>query len=136
MDDRGPASIVIHRRIEWSDTDASGHYHHTAAMRLFEAAETELLARLGILDEIYGRLPRVHFALDFRRVLRFRDAVEVRAAVARVGRSSIGYQFQIVRDGEECASGEVTAALVRASGEGTEPWPAAYRELLTRAGPQ
>jgi hypothetical protein len=24
------ASIVIQRRIEWSDTDASGHWHNTA----------------------------------------------------------------------------------------------------------
>ena len=30
------ASIRIQRRIEWSDTDASGHWHNTAAFRMIE----------------------------------------------------------------------------------------------------
>ena len=57
-----PASIVVQRRIEWSDTDASGNYHNSAVFRLIENAETALLDRLGFLHEVYGRLPRVHIS--------------------------------------------------------------------------
>src|SRR5436309_592020 len=43
--DGSPASIVVQRRIEWPDTDASGRYHNTAAFRFIEVAETTLLDR-------------------------------------------------------------------------------------------
>jgi hypothetical protein len=53
-----PASVRIQRRIEWSDTDASGAYHNTAAFRLMEAAETTLVERLGLVGDIYAiRVP-------------------------------------------------------------------------------
>ncbi len=79
-----PASIVVQRRIEWSDTDASGNYHNSAAFRLIENAETALLDRLGFLHEVYGRLPRVHISADFVRPLAFKDLVDVAVAVAAV----------------------------------------------------
>jgi len=43
------ASIVVPQRIEWADTDASGHYHYIAAFRLYEAAANALMDRLGLL---------------------------------------------------------------------------------------
>jgi hypothetical protein len=49
-----PASITIQRRIEWSDTDASGHWHNVAAFRMLEWAETALLDRLGLVDNVYA----------------------------------------------------------------------------------
>lgn len=61
-----PASLVVQRRIEWPDTDASGWWHNTAGFRFIEVAETALLERLGILDDVYGRLPRVHISADYR----------------------------------------------------------------------
>src|SRR3989454_11197891 len=89
----GPAGIVVQRRIEWPDTDASGMYHNTAAFRFIEVAETALLERLGFLHGIYGRHPRVHIDADFLLPLRFRDVVDIHLAVARVGRSSLHYEF-------------------------------------------
>ena len=46
----GRASIVMERRIEWPDTDASGFYHNSAVVRLLETAETLLLDRLGFVS--------------------------------------------------------------------------------------
>src|SRR5262245_40158851 len=34
-----PASLRIQRRIEWTDTDASGAWHNSAAFNLMESAE-------------------------------------------------------------------------------------------------
>src|SRR4051794_39630191 len=38
------------RRVAWVDTDAGGRIHFTAAFRWAEAAETELVRSLGVLD--------------------------------------------------------------------------------------
>src|SRR5256885_17221943 len=83
-----PASIVVQRRIEWPDTDASGMYHNTAALRFIEVAETALLDRLGFVHQVYGRHPRVRIEADFLRPLRFRDLVGIELRVAEGGRTS------------------------------------------------
>ena len=130
-----PASLVVQRRIEWPDTDASGWWHNTAGFRFIEVAETALLERLGILDDVYGRLPRVHISADYKGKLVFRDLCDCRIAVAGVGRSSITYDFQMRKDGELCVTAKVVASLTDKDGNPSE-WPEAYRDLLLSAGPQ
>lgn len=129
------ASITIQRRIEWSDTDASGHWHNTAAFRMVEWAETALFERLGILEDVYGRLPRVHVDADFHRLLDFRDLVDATIAVTGVGTSSVTYAFTIDRDGERCVTMNVVVVLLDRDGV-KQTWPDAYRTLLLEAGPQ
>ncbi len=132
---RSPASIHVQRRIEWPDTDASGHWHNTAAFRLIEVAETALLERIGLLQQIYGRLPRVHIRADFRQLLRFRDLLDCYIQVARIGETSITYDFQIWRDEELCVEAEVVAVLLAPDGD-TAEWTQDQRDLLLSAGPQ
>lgn len=129
------ASITIQRRIEWSDTDASGHWHNTAAFRMVEWAETALLERLGLLEDVYGRLPRVHVDADFHRLLDFKDVVEATIAVAAVGTTSVTYAFSIDRGGERCVTMNVVAVLLDPSGK-KQAWPDGYRTLLLEAGRQ
>ena len=130
-----PASIVVQRRIEWPDTDASGRWHNTAAFRFVEVAETALLERLGILDDVYGRLPRVRIDAEFVNRLEFRDLVDCSISVANVGTSSIAYDFAISKSSEVCAKAKVVAVLLDEQGHAA-PWPDEYRELLLSAGPQ
>lgn len=130
------AEIIVQRRIEWTDTDASGYYHNSVAFRLFEAAETVLLERLGLLDEVYGRLPRVHLEADYKKLLSFSDVVEIRAAVAAVGQSSITYDFTVERAGELYVTGRGVAVLVDKAGGVKDTWPQEWRALFLTAGPQ
>ena len=134
-EDRGPASIIVQRRIEWPDTDASGRWHNTAGFRFIEVAETALLERLGLLDDVYGRLPRARIEADFKARLVFRDVLDLFLGVTRVGRSSINYMFELRKGDEVAMAAEVTAVLLDDSGAPTE-WPQEYREILTKAGPQ
>jgi acyl-CoA thioesterase FadM len=134
--DRAPASIVVQRRIEWPDTDASGVYHNTAAFRFIEVAETALLERLGLLDEVYARLPRVRIEANFLLALRFREIVDIELAVAGVGESSVTYEFQMRRRGEVAVRGRAVAALLSESGGRPVPWPDEYRTALLTSGPQ
>jgi YbgC/YbaW family acyl-CoA thioester hydrolase len=131
-----PASILVQRRIEWPDTDASGVYHNTAAFRFIEVAETALLERLGLLDAVYARLPRVHIEADFLRALRFRDIVDIELAVAGVGQSSVTYEFEMRSGGEVAVAGRAVAVLLSRSGGRPVPWPDEYRNLLLSSGPQ
>jgi YbgC/YbaW family acyl-CoA thioester hydrolase len=134
-EDRGPASIIVQRRIEWPDTDASGMWHNTAGFRFIEVAETALLERLGLLDDVYGRLPRVRIEADFKRALVFRDVLDVFIGVSRVGRSSINYAFELRKGGQVAMAADVTAVLLDDERKPDE-WPPAYRGLLMKAGPQ
>lgn len=129
------ASVVIRRRVQWFDTDSSTKYHNTAPLRFMEEAEAVLLDRLGIVKEVYGRLPRAHVTVDYRRPLRFWDAVEVSLRVDAVGATSISYAFRISSRDEVCAEGRVVAVLI--TDEGTpRRWPDRYRRLLEESGPQ
>jgi acyl-CoA thioester hydrolase len=104
--------------------------------RLLETAETLMLSDLGLLDEIYGRLPRVRLELDFRRALRFHDLVEIHLAVAAVGSSSITYAIEVRRGQEVCVEGTAVAVLIDRSDDRPRPWPEAHRRLLLEGGPQ
>src|SRR3712207_3598462 len=129
------ASIVIQRRIEWSDTDASGHYHNTAAFRMFEWAETALFNSVGILEDVYGRLPRAHIRADFKGLLFHRDLVDVELSVREIHASSIVYDIEIRRGPETVVRAEVVAVLLGVDRR-PERWPDEYRSLLLSAGPQ
>jgi acyl-CoA thioesterase FadM len=129
------ASIRIQRRVEWVDTDASTKWHNTAALRMLEAAETALLDRLGLLEEVYGRLPRVSIQARFLHVLRFREKVDVDLTVTSLGRTSITYRGSISNRGEVAATGEVVAVLVDDAGRPRQ-WTTHQRKLLGAAGPQ
>lgn len=135
MAGKGPASVVVKRRIQWFDTDASSKFHNTVPLRFMEEAEVVLLDRLGIVHEVYGRLPRAHASIDYRRPLRFWDECEIRVEVSDVGRSSVTYAFSITdAQGEIAADGKVVAVLVD---DEVKPraWPEELRRLLLESGP-
>jgi acyl-CoA thioester hydrolase len=131
-----PASIVVQRRIEWADTDASGYHHNTAAFRLIEVAETALFARLNLLEGIYGRVPRAHIEADFRKALQHRDLLDVHLRVERIGRSSITYAIRMDHEGEVAVEARVVAVLLDGATREPEPWPREARERLLTSGPQ
>ncbi|MEV3992642.1 thioesterase family protein [Streptomyces sp. NPDC049837] len=128
--------IVIERRVEWPDTDAAGHYHHSTVVRWVEAAEAALLRRLG-LGHLFGSTPRVHFEADYRARLWFGDLVRIELRVTKVGTASLHYAFTVRGQGdEEAAAGRMVIAHSAARASGTTPWPDEVRDLLTKAGPQ
>jgi acyl-CoA thioesterase FadM len=122
--------VTIERTVEWPDTDAAGHYHHSSVIRWVEAAEAALHERLG-LPELFGIVPRVHYEVDYLERLWFRDRVTVTLEVAEVGRTSLRYVFQVDRDGQPAARGEMVC--VRADAEGAAPWDDDVRRALTGA---
>ncbi len=106
--------FVMQRRVEFMDTDMAGIAHFTAYFRYMETAEHELFRSLDLAaatrdkDRRLG-WPRVSCGFDFKAALHFQDPFEVRIGITRIGKRSVSYQADIVRDNELVASGHTTS---------------------------
>jgi acyl-CoA thioester hydrolase len=129
-----PARISLRRRIEWIDTDAAGIYHWTTAFRLAEAAEAALHTALGFADVTFGATPRVRVRADFKRALRFNDAVDVTLAVVDVGRTSVRYALAIAHEEAPAVEGEIVSCLIDRETRRAIPWPDDIRAALETGG--
>lgn len=129
---------AVHRcRVEWADTDASGHYHNSAVVRYVEAAEAALVRERGVVG-YFGVVPRVRYEVEFAAPLWFGQEVTTVLGVERVGTSSMTFGFEVW--GEEtdgrprqlAASGRYTVVHVPRGGERVSaPWPAEWVAALT-----
>ncbi|WP_432825572.1 acyl-CoA thioesterase [Dactylosporangium sp. CA-092794] len=120
-------------RVQWIDTDAAGHYHHSSVLRWVEAAEALLYRELDI-DGIFGAVPRVRYEVDYLSPLWFDDVATVRLWIDRVGSSSLEFEFEVVANaGVIAARGRQTVVHVPKAGEGSARWPAGWSAKLTAA---
>lgn len=123
-----PVEHTERMRVNWVDTDASGLIHYTAALRYFEVPEHALMREL--LAERAFLLPRVHVEADYEAPLRYPDEFDCTARVVGVGRSSIRWEYQIVRaDGVLAIRGRIVAVAVGEDGQKMEI-PAEVRARL------
>jgi acyl-CoA thioester hydrolase len=120
---------VERARVAWVDTDAGGRIHFTAAFRWAEAAETELMRRLGVLGSEWGDFPRRRVEAEYLNVLRFDDEIEIKLRVDNVGRTSVTYAWTIAKNGEPYIKGRHTVVHVDDEGR-PEPLGAQLRALL------
>lgn len=127
------AAVLVQRRVEWPDTDAAGHYHHSTVVRWVEAAEAVLYERLG-LSELFGRIPRVRYEVEYAARLWFGDVVDIVLGVGELGRTSITYAFEVRRDDQVVASGRMVAVSSDPADGGTEPWTDEVRKAFTTSG--
>lgn len=126
-----PARIgtTITRRVEWSDTDASGHYHNGVVLRWVEAAEAQLLRELGI-DHLFGAAPRLVYHVEFRSRLYFDNELQVRLEVAELTRRSVRYEFAVTAGDTTAVDGWLVAAYVPPTSESAQSWPEDVRSAL------
>jgi YbgC/YbaW family acyl-CoA thioester hydrolase len=104
--------------MEFVETDMAGIVHFSNFFRFMEAAEVSFLQSLGLsvryqYDKQTYSLPRVAAACDFLRPVRFEDIVEIAVTVAKLGRSSITYDFHFFHEGQPIARGRVTCVFCR-----------------------
>jgi YbgC/YbaW family acyl-CoA thioester hydrolase len=108
---------VSHRKVEWADTDTAGIVHFSRFFVYMETAEHEMRRALGFALEDDPSLgwPRVSASCDYRRPLRFGDAVEIVTRVVERGRSALTFAFTFRRPGggEVVAEGRMTSVCCR-----------------------
>jgi acyl-CoA thioester hydrolase len=114
-------------RVSWVDTDAAQVVHFSNYFRIFERAEEEMFAKLGLsFDEVRRKfdiwLPRVEALCKFKAPARFGDTLEVYLTVAEIMDKAVKYTFQIVnqKSEQEVAEGYVVIVVAdRKSGHAT-----------------
>lgn len=120
-------TIVLPCAVELADTDAAGCAHNTAAVRWAERAEHRLLRRLGFHDIL--RIPRVRIEVTYRHTLRDADQFDLEFAIAKIGRTSISFEWLGRRGSEVVFEGRHTAVYVDELGK-----PLALPDVLTHLG--
>ena len=121
---------TIERRVQWMDTDAAGIWHHSTLVRWAEEAEAELHRQLGIIGETFGATPRVHVEFDYFLPLRFDELVRLTLTVADLGRTSVTYEFDLVRGSERVVSGKMIAVFIDRETGAKREWPESIRSAL------
>jgi acyl-CoA thioester hydrolase len=111
-----PASIELERRLRWADADAAGRLHFPRIFELVEEAESELVRAIEWpMNRSMGYdFPRVHIECRFVRVIELDAKFRLRFAVAKLGRTSIRYEFQVFGDdGELALEGTMTVVVLQ-----------------------
>jgi len=116
------AEVTVERRVEWYDTDAAGHQHHSSVVRFVEAAEAELMREHG-LSWLFGRTPRVRHEINYRQRLWFGERVQTVLRVRRVGEKSITFDFEVHGENGIAADGSLVIAHATPDSPSATPWP-------------
>jgi len=117
------------RRVTWADCDPTGLWRFTSVMSFVEEAEVSMLREAGVLESLYGRLPRAYVEARFHAAASFDDEVTVLLSVTRMGKTSLQYHFEVRLRDELGATGELRAVLVSKQGR-PQVIPAAVRRRL------
>ena len=108
-----------HCEVAFGDTDASGWLHFSNIFCYVEAAEHAFLRSRGVLvfDRAQGGWPRVKVGCDYHRPLQTGDRIEVLLTLARLGTSSVTWDFNVLTvSGELAAAGSMTTVRVNQHG--------------------
>ncbi len=104
-------------RVYYQDTDAGGVVFHAQYLAFMERARSEFLNARGIdlasWSEAHGVLIVVHeLTARYLRPARLNEMLTVTAAVAHIGRASLGYAQRVERAGELLVDARIDLAIV------------------------
>lgn len=119
--------------VAWSDTDASGHYHFTAAYRWAENAEHGLYRSVDPQIDV-GRFPRRATSAVYEQPLAAGDEYTLDLDVERVGNSSITYTWTVSGPAGVCVRGTHTVVHVDEQGTPRSVPEALRAQLIAREG--
>ena len=121
------------------DTDATGALFFAAQFRLTHDACEAFLTAAGF--SVRGKpatlFPIVHAEADYAAPLRWGDAVVVEVQPGRVGKTSFGLRYRLIKN-DGTVAGTVSTVHVAVSGKTGRPMqlPAKLRAALAAAGVQ
>jgi acyl-CoA thioester hydrolase len=108
-------SVVVSLPVQWGDQDLFGHVNGVVYFRWFETARVEYLNRSGMkhLMSGEGRGPILaSIRCDYRRQLKYPDAILVSASVREIGRSSMKMRHLIYSGSQQAIAAEGESTVV------------------------
>jgi acyl-CoA thioester hydrolase len=122
-------------RVYFEDTDAAGLVYHANYLRFAERARTEALRDLGVshaaLMAEHGLIFVVRrIKMDYLRVSRLDDSLEVITTVLAVGAAKAELAQTIRRDEETLVAAEVVLACVRCDDGRPARIPSRWRHAM------
>lgn len=122
---RSPFSFCAGTRVAFSDTDAQGIVYYGRYAPYFDLARVEYWRHLGFQSHDTpdrGEFVMRAFQIEYHAPARFDDVLEVFCRVARVGRTSLGFEFAVVlADGTDTLLATATQVMVNVDLEQRRP---------------
>jgi acyl-CoA thioester hydrolase len=130
---RPPFKFSAGTRVGFSDTDAQGIVYYGRYMPYFDLARVEYHRNLDLLRKEPTDRQFVMRAMkvEYHAPAQFDDQIEVDVRVARIGRTSVTYEFAAYLEGDVLAvTAEQTLVLVDLEERKACPVPDWFRERI------
>jgi acyl-CoA thioester hydrolase len=133
-DRHAPFKFSAHTRVDFSDTDAQAIVYYGRYLPYFDMARVEYLRHVDLLDPAPRGEEFVMRALsvEYFAPARCDDAIEIFVRVARIGRSSITWEFAAyhVEGDRLLVTASQTAVLIDIAERRPVAVPAAFRATV------
>lgn len=124
---RPPFSFSASARVAFSDTDAQGIVYYGRYAPYFDVARVEYWRHLGFEahdDPASGEFVMRAFNIEYHAPASFDDVLEVFCRVARLGNTSINFEFDVVlADGSDRHLASATQTMVNVDLAARKPVP-------------
>ena len=136
MKERPPFKFSAQTRVGFSDTDAQGIVYYGRYLPYFDLARVEYHRNLGLLGMDIGEEGEEFvmraLTIEYLAPAVFDDLIEVYVRMARIGRTSVTYEFAAyrARDDELMVTATQTLVLVDLDERKPVPIPHAYKETV------
>jgi acyl-CoA thioester hydrolase len=132
-DRRPPFRFAAYTRVAFSDTDAQGVVYYGRYLPYFDLARTEYHRELGDIGARRTEFVMRALQVEYHAPARFDDPLEVFVRVARIGRTSVTYEYAAHRlergDAETLmVTATQTLVLIAHDDRRTIPVPGSFRE--------
>jgi acyl-CoA thioester hydrolase len=133
-DRKPPFKYASFTRVGFSDTDAQGIVYYGRYLPYFDGARVEYHRHLGLLETSADEHEFVMRAntIEYLAPARFDDLIEVFIRVARIGRTSVGYELAAYRREDDVlmVTAQQTLVLVDLGERRPRAIPDEYREKI------
>jgi acyl-CoA thioester hydrolase len=136
LKERPPFKFSAQTRVGFSDTDAQGIVYYGRYLPYFDLARVEYHRNLGLLGMDIGEEGEEFvmraLTIEYLAPAVFDDLIEVYVRMARIGRTSVTYEFAAyrARDDELMVTATQTLVLVDLDERKPAPIPDAYKEAV------
>ena len=135
-DRKPPFRYAAYTRVAFSDTDAQGVVYYGRYLPYFDLARTEYHRHLSSKDAGQREFVMRASHVEYHAPARFDDLLEVFVRIARIGRTSVNYEYAAHRIGDDgddtlMVTAEQTLVLIEHVGRTTLPVPDDFRRLIS-----